>query len=66
MPKDFINSFEVYSNNNELLANINAVLLALLKAAAVPRDDLGSTPPSTNKYKKKLLLVYILIHFTYF
>lgn len=46
---DFSNSFEAYSNNNELFASINAVLLALLKAAAVPREDLGSTPPSENR-----------------
>lgn len=35
-PNDFNSSFEAYSNNNELFANIKAVLLALLNAAAVP------------------------------
>lgn len=51
-PNDFNNSFEAYSNNNELFAKINAVLLALLNAAAVPSDDLGSTPPSKKKKNK--------------
>lgn len=44
--KELIISLEANSNNSEELANFSACLLALLKAAAVPVGDFGSTPPS--------------------
>lgn len=41
-------SFDANSNNRDEFANIKACLLALLKEAAVPDGDFGSTPPSRN------------------
>lgn len=40
-------SFEANSKSKDELANLSACLLALLKEAAVPVGDFGSTPPTT-------------------
>lgn len=42
-------SLDANSNNSDELASFRACLLALLKDAAVPLGDLGSTPPTENK-----------------
>jgi hypothetical protein len=40
-------------------------LLALLNAAAVPMGDLGSTPPSGNRYMKHTARVWCTLTVTY-
>ncbi len=44
-------SRDAYSNKMELLANNKAFRFGLLKAAAVPIGDFGSTPPSEMSQK---------------
>jgi hypothetical protein len=50
--REFMSSCDVYSSNIDVLASMSDSLLALLKAAAVPIGDFGSTPPSINESKR--------------
>lgn len=47
-------SLEAYSSKIDVLANRKACFTGLLKAAAVPMGDLGSTPPSEKKQEFSL------------
>lgn len=53
--RELMISFEANSKSNEEFASFKACLLALLKEAAEPMGDLGSTPPSINLEKKLLI-----------
>ena len=47
--KELINTLEVYSNSNDVFDRPNASLFGLLKAKAVPSEDLLLAPMSENR-----------------
>ena len=46
---EFINTLDVYSNSNDVFDKPNASLFGLLKAKAVPSEDLLLAPMSVKK-----------------
>ena len=62
--KELINTLEVYSNSNDVFDRPNASLFGLLKAKAVPSEDLLLAPMSENRnYQCKELIFFFWIFF---
>ena len=58
--KELINTLEVYSNSNDVFDRPNASLFGLLKAKAVPSEDLLLAPMSENRnYQCKELIFFL-------
>ena len=58
---EFINTLDVYSNSNDVFDKPNASLFGLLKAKAVPSEDLLLAPMSVKKKDKYKQLIYNLL-----